>query len=82
MIEIEFSEKFSKIFFKIKDELFKVKLKKQIRKIASNPKIGKPMRNIRKGTREVYMKPYRLSYEYFEKDNVIFILDLYHKKFQ
>jgi mRNA-degrading endonuclease RelE of RelBE toxin-antitoxin system len=40
------------------------------------------MKNVRKGTREVYIKPYRLSYEYLEKEKVILILDLYHKKFQ
>ena len=33
----------------------------------------------KKGTREVYVKPFRLSYKYFNNQNIIYILDLYHK---
>ena len=55
---------------------------KQVKKISENPEIGKPMRNVRKGTRELYIKPFRLSYSYLVKENIIYILDLYHKKKQ
>ena len=82
MVDIEFSNRFSKIFSKIKDELFRTKIKKQIRKISENPNIGKPMRNIRKGTRELYIGSFRLSYSYLSRENIIYILDLYHKKQQ
>ncbi len=82
MIELEFSENFSRIFSRIKDNLMILKIKKQIKKIALNPKVGKPMRNVRKGTREVYVKPFRLSYEFVKEKNVVYILDLYHKKRQ
>ncbi len=82
MTYIELSPKFKKIFSKTKDNILKQKIKKQIRKIAGNPKIGKPMRNIRKGTRELYIKPFRLSYQYDEENNKVNILDLYHKKHQ
>ena len=82
MVDIEFSNRFSKIFSKIKDEFFKAKIKKQIKKISENPEAGKPMRNIRKGTRELYIKPFRLSYSYLPKENLVYILDLYHKKQQ
>ena len=37
------------------------------------------MRNIRKGTRELYIKPFRLSYEYVKNKNIVYILELYHK---
>jgi mRNA-degrading endonuclease RelE of RelBE toxin-antitoxin system len=82
MVEVRFDKKFIQIFSKIRDELFKIKITKQINKLLINPKIGKPMQNLRKRTRELYIKPYRLSYEYSEKDNIVYILDLYHKKFQ
>lgn len=82
MTKIYFSKEFSKIFSKIKDELLRIKINKQIKKIANNPESGKPMRNVRKGTRELYIKPFRLSYEYNESDNIILIRALYHKKFQ
>lgn len=79
-MNVEESDKFSKICQKIKDSLLKTKVKKQIKKIINNPEIGKPMRNIRKGTRELYIKPFRLSYSYFKDEDKIILLDLYHKK--
>lgn len=33
----------------------------------------------RKGTREVYISPYRLAYAYFQTENKIVFLDIYHK---
>src|SRR3989344_2073429 len=44
-----------------------------------NPEVGKPMMYDRKGTREVYVKPFRLSYAYIKHENKIIFLDLYHK---
>ena len=82
MVDVIFTDAFKKIFFKIKDNLLKEKIIKQVEKIKINPEIGKPMRNVRKGTRELYIKPFRLSYEYFKERNVVYILDLYHKKKQ
>jgi len=37
------------------------------------------MRHIRKGTRELYIGSFRISYAYFKKDDKVIILDLYHK---
>ena len=82
MVEIRFDKKFKIIFSKIKDELLRTKIKKQIKKISENPEIGKPMRHIRKGTRELYIKPFRLSYIYFAEKNLVYVSDLYHKKRQ
>ena len=79
MVEIRFDKKFTDIFSKLKDELLRIKIEKQIKKISENPEVGKPMRNVRKGTRELYIKPFRLSYVYFQDKNLIYILDLYHK---
>lgn len=82
MVEILFDKKFTNIFSKLKDNRLRLKIAKQIKKISENPEAGKPMRNVRKGTRELYIKPFRLSYEYLVKENIIYILDLYHKKKQ
>ncbi|MAG78932.1 hypothetical protein CMI40_00975 [Candidatus Pacearchaeota archaeon] len=79
MVEIRFDKKFNNIFSKIKDNLFREKVIKQIKKISENPKIGKPMKNVRKGTRELYIKPFRLSYIYFVNEKKVYVLDLYHK---
>lgn len=55
----------------------KMQIISQIEKIRENPETGKPMRFSRKGTRELYISPYRLSYTI--KEGIIYILDLYHK---
>ncbi|MDP3734631.1 MAG: hypothetical protein Q8R37_05370 [Nanoarchaeota archaeon] len=69
---------FEKLFSKL-DYNQKEKVKMQIRKIITNPEVGKPMRYSRKGTREVYLKPFRLSYAYILEENKVIFLDLYHK---
>ena len=69
---------FEKLFSKL-DNNQKEKVKTQIRKIIANPEVGKPMRYSRKGTREVYVKPFRLSYAYIPEENKVIFLDLYHK---
>ena len=79
MVEVIFDEKFKNLFSKIKDPLTKEKIIKQITKIKENPEIGKPMRFSRKGTREIYTSPFRLSYLYDYAKQVVYILDLYHK---
>lgn len=82
MVDIIYDDRFKKTFSKIKDSLLKEKIKKQINKIIANPEAGKPMRNVRKGTRELYIKSFRLSYAYHVNKNVIEILELYHKDSQ
>jgi len=79
MVNVDYDSKFKEILSKIKDELFRIKIEKQIKKIINNPEVGKPMRNVRKGTREVYIQPYRLSYAYLKNENLIIFLDIYHK---
>ena len=79
MVNVSNEPLFEKKLGKIKDVAFKLRIKKQIEKIIENPEIGKPMRHSRKGTREVYIPPYRLSYAYIRDVDEIIFLDLYHK---
>lgn len=79
MVDVKYEDSFLKIIGKIKDNSTKEKVKKQIAKIIDNPKIGKPMMYDRKGTREVYISPFRLSYTYIKEEDKIIFLDLYHK---
>ena len=53
MVTVDYHPRFKKQVVKIKDIALKTRLKKHIIKIISNPEIGKPMRNVRKKTREV-----------------------------
>lgn len=77
MVGVILDPHFKKNFKKIKDKTIKGKIIKQVSKIAYNPEIGKPMRYARKGTRELYIAPFRLSYKI--KKDAIYILDIYHK---
>ena len=79
MVNVDYGNHFLKVFEKIKDAALKSRVKKQIEKIVDNPKIGKPMMHSRKGTREVYVSPFRLSYAYLRDENKVLFLDLYHK---
>ena len=79
MVKIAFHPGFDKIFSKIKDKNLKDRIIKQFSKIQENPEIGKPMKYFRKGTKEVYISPFRLSYIYIKDEDKIVILDLYHK---
>jgi len=79
MVNSVFSNIFRKKFEKIKDNTLKEKIIKQILKLKENPKFGKPMMYARKGTRELYVSPYRISYVYDSKQDKIIFLDVYHK---
>ncbi|MBU3940412.1 MAG: type II toxin-antitoxin system mRNA interferase toxin, RelE/StbE family [Nanoarchaeota archaeon] len=79
MVAVVYDPPFKRKFKKIKDKSLKTKIYKQIAKIIKNPETGKPMMHTRKGTREVYISPFRLSYSYLEKQNTIVFLELYHK---
>lgn len=82
MVSVFFEASFERTIHKIKDEMLKLKIKKQIAKIIANPEIGKPMRFNRRGTREVYISPFRLSYIYIKEEDKLVILNLYHKNGQ
>ena len=58
------------------------RIQKLIKKIIDNPEIGKPMRFDRKGTREVYIPPFRLSYSYDKGQDILYLLEIYHKDMQ
>lgn len=79
MVIIEYDNEFEKKIKKIRNHADKIKIKKQIAKIIANPDVGKPMRYSRKGTREVYIIPFRVSYIFFQDGNKVVFLDMYHK---
>ena len=81
MVNVKPSEDFEKILSKL-DKSIRIKIDKLIDKIILNPETGKPMTYDRKGTREVYAKPFRLSYSYDKNTDTLYLLDLYHKKKQ
>ena len=79
MVDVSYSPNFTSIIQKIKDNALKERVKGQIRKLLENPESGKPMRFARKGTRELYIAPFRLSYVYLPAEDKIVLLDHYHK---
>jgi mRNA-degrading endonuclease RelE of RelBE toxin-antitoxin system len=79
MVNVEFDSVFEKRVKKIRDNALKEKVKKQIARIVNHPEIGKPLRFSRRGTREVRIAPFRLSYLYLKSEDTVVFLDLYHK---
>lgn len=77
MVDVLFDSGFKKDFLKIKDKSVKEKIIKQVSKLKTNPEIGKPMRFSRKGTRELYISPFRLSYRL--ENDTIHVMSIYHK---
>lgn len=75
------SPKFLKQLSKL-DKSFLDKVEKLILKIIDNPEIGKPLQYERKGTRETYLTPFRVSYSYDKSSDVLIFLNIYHKKKQ
>jgi mRNA-degrading endonuclease RelE of RelBE toxin-antitoxin system len=82
MVTVILDKHFVSTFSKIHDKKIRERIKNQIIKIKYNPRVGWPMRYGRKGTRKLYVKPYRLSYAYNAREKKIYILTLYHKKHQ
>ena len=81
MVNVRFDDNFQRVISKIKDQEMQKSIKNKINKIVENPEIGKPMRNVRKGTREVYIGggTFRISYTYHKEQNLIEFLEFYHK---
>jgi len=79
MLEIVYAKDFLRKISRIKDKALMERVKKQIAKITEFPEAGKPMMYYLKGTRELYIPPFRLSYAYLKQENKIILLDLYHK---
>ena len=81
MVAVIFDERFTRAVAKIKDAEIQKSVKNKIKKIVDDPEIGKPMRNVRNGTRELYLYggTFRLSYDYYKDRNLIEFLDFYHK---
>ena len=77
-MRIKETDSFKRIKSKL-DKSYLERVEKIISKIIQNPDIGKPMQNNRKGTREVYISPFRLSYSYNLNEKVLTLLDFYHK---
>lgn len=79
MVKVFFSKHFKKVFQKISEKDTREHILTRIQKISEYPYIGKPMKHDRKGTREVYIGSYRLSYRIDKITNAVVLLDFYHK---
>ncbi|MFT4310484.1 MAG: type II toxin-antitoxin system RelE/ParE family toxin [Candidatus Woesearchaeota archaeon] len=82
MVTIAYEDFFKKTFKKLIKSPLKEKVKKQIKKIIDDPLSGKPMKYARKGTRELYVKSFRISYTYYDDRDELVFADIYHKNEQ
>lgn len=72
------TDSFKRVKIKL-DTSYLIRLEKIIKKIIENLEVGKPMQYQRKGTRELYLPPFRVSYAYDKATDTLFFLDIYHK---
>jgi mRNA-degrading endonuclease RelE of RelBE toxin-antitoxin system len=79
MVTVAYSSRFEKTIKKIQNASLKERVKARIIRIVDDPETGKHMRWCRKNTREVYIPPFRLSYCYDKKNDILVFLALYHK---
>ena len=77
-MRIKETNSFKRIKSKL-DKSYLERVEKTISKIIQNPEIGKLMKHNRKGTREVYISPFKLYYSYNFNEGVLTFLDFYHK---
>ena len=77
-MEIIFSEEFKKYFQKIKDKTTRIRIIKQIKKIAEMPEAGKPLKYEWKNHRSVRVPPFRIIYRLDDDKIVINCFD--HRK--
>jgi len=76
--EIIRTETFIRQLFKF-NKSYMDRIEKLVLRIIQSPEVGKPMRFDRKGTRELYLKPFRLSYAYDKEKDTLYFLAIYHK---
>ncbi len=74
-MEIIFSEEFRKDFKKIKDKNTRVKIIKQLKKLAEMPEAGKPLRYNLKNHRSIRVAPFRIIYRIEENKIIINCFD-------
>jgi len=77
-MEIIFSDEFKKEFTKIKDKATRIRLIKQLKKIAEMPETGKSLRYNLKNHRSVCVRQFRIIYRI--EDNKIIINCFDHRK--
>ena len=82
MVNTDYDEVFKKKYKKLNNKDLKLRIIKQTDKIIENPRIGKPIMFNRKSTREVYVHPFRIPYQYVEEEKLIVFLNIYHKDAQ
>lgn len=61
-----------------KDRVHFNQITNKLREIAENPELGKPLRNVMKGTRRLHIGNFVLIYSIDEKKNLIRLLDYDH----
>lgn len=69
-MEIIFSDEFKKDFKKIKDKTTRIKIIKQLKKLAEMPEAGKPLMYNLKNHRSIRIAPFRIIYR-LENDKII-----------
>jgi addiction module RelE/StbE family toxin len=74
-MQIIFSEEFKKDFKKIKDKATRLRIIKQLKKLAESPEIGKPLKYNLRNHRSIRVAPFRIIYRLEEGKIIINCFD-------
>jgi mRNA-degrading endonuclease RelE of RelBE toxin-antitoxin system len=77
-MEIIFSDEFRKEFRKIRDKTTRLRIIKQLKKLANEPESGKPLKYELKNHRSIRVPPFRIIYRLTEDKIIINCFD--HRK--
>jgi addiction module RelE/StbE family toxin len=77
-VKVIYTEEFKTDVRKVKDKKIQGRIKKMVKKIRDNPKVGKPLRYNLVGLRSIQISPFRILYEF--REDLIILHKFEHRK--
>lgn len=79
-IRIVYTDEFQHDVRKIRDRIVHDRIKKLIMRLIENPYVGKPLQYHLSGLRSLRIPPFRLVYEYNERERTLTLLKFEHRE--
>ena len=78
--KVLYTDEFQKDVAKIKDNLIRSCVKKLLQRLVDNPMSGKPLKYDYAGLRNLRIPPFRIIYEFNEKEKTIILHKFEHRE--
>ena len=79
-IRVLYTDEFQKDVAKIKDNLIRNRVKKLVQRLIASPISGKPLKDDYAGLRSLRIPPFRIIYEFNEKEKTIILHKFEHRE--